>query len=75
MMTALPAGLILTTQRAALPSSDLAGEDDVLDIEDADFVIVQLVGCVEGHQIVADSDRVSETVDDPACHQAPILAC
>ena len=44
--------LPLASLRIALPLDNLAREDDVFDVEDADFVIVQFIGCVKGYSRV-----------------------
>jgi len=64
----------LVRLRIALSLEDFTAEDDVFNVEDADFVIVKLIGCVEGDHVLAGSDFLSETVDDPAWHRKPILA-
>ena len=59
--------------RIALPVADVTREDDVFDVEDADFVIVQLIGCVKGNKVLAISDLGPKTINDPGCHEWPIL--
>ncbi len=66
--------LPLASLRVALPLDDLAREDDVLDVEDADVVIVQLSGCVKGNEILALADHLPKPVQDPRCHRQSIVA-
>jgi hypothetical protein len=65
--------LSLPCCRVALPVDDVAREDDVFDVEDADFIIVQLIGCVKGDKVLDGSDLGPKTIDKP-CHPEPILA-
>jgi hypothetical protein len=57
-----------------LPLDDLAREDDALDVEDAEFVIVHLVGCVKGDEIPPSADLGPKPVEDPRRHLPRILA-
>ena len=50
--------LSLMGLRIALPLDDIAGEDDILEVEDTQVVIVQLAGCLEGNDVLAGSDLV-----------------
>lgn len=56
--------LSLARLRIALPLRNVTREDDVLDVEDADFVIVCLIGCVKarGH-----ASRSTAALHPPRC--------